>query len=256
MYKRPQSKNTSWEPVHRWYNKTVGTDGSFYHKEVVLPNTLRLLDIKAEDNILDLACGQGILERKLPKTVTYVGLDLSPGLIDQAQKQTKTTSHTFRLQDVSKPFNLKNQNFSKATIILGLQNLENPQALFDNAAKHLKKGGQFLIVINHPYFRIPRQSSWFVDPKNKLQSRLVSHYLSPLKIPINMNPSRGSSGKLTWSFHFSLQDYSSYLKKSGFQIETIEEWTSPKESQGKYKKMENHSRNEFPLFMAIVARKN
>jgi ubiquinone/menaquinone biosynthesis C-methylase UbiE len=255
MNNRSGQRDTSWQSVHRWYNKTVGSEGSFYHKEVVLPGTMRLLDIKPSDSILDLACGQGVLERKIPKVNTYVGLDLAPGLLDQAQKQAGTTKHTFKTQDVSKPFQLKGHIFTKATIILGLQNLESPKNLFINASKHLDKGGQFLIVINHPYFRIPRQTSWSIDPKNKLQSRLVSHYMSPLKIPINMNPSRGSQGKLTWSFHFSLQDYTKFLSESGFQIKLIEEWTSPKESQGKFRKMENHSRDEFPLFMAILAQK-
>jgi hypothetical protein len=43
------------------------------------------------------------------------------------------------------------------------------------------------------------------------------------------------------------------LKDAGFVIDTIEEWTSDKESEGRAGKMENRSRAEIPLFMAIKA---
>jgi hypothetical protein len=46
------------------------------------------------------------------------------------------------------------------------------------------------------------------------------------------------------------------LKDAGFVIEEIEEWTSDKESEGRAGRMENRSRNEIPLFMAIGAIKS
>lgn len=75
-----------------------------------------------------------------------------------------------------------------------------------------------------------------------------------MDIPINMNPSdRGS--EVTMSYHFPLSSYSKMLKDAGFVIELIEEWTSDKESQGKAARMENRSRSEIPLFLAIKAKK-
>jgi hypothetical protein len=43
------------------------------------------------------------------------------------------------------------------------------------------------------------------------------------------------------------------LKDAGFAIDVIEEWTSDKESEGRAARMENRSRSEFPLFLAIKA---
>jgi hypothetical protein len=45
------------------------------------------------------------------------------------------------------------------------------------------------------------------------------------------------------------------LIDNGFLIERIEEWVSPKKSEGGMAKVEDSARAEFPLFMAIVARK-
>jgi hypothetical protein len=76
-----------------------------------------------------------------------------------------------------------------------------------------------------------------------------------MKIPIQMHPGKGQSSSQTLSFHHSLSDYSRWLKEAGFTIDLIEEWCSNKVSEGRAAKMENRSRQEIPLFMAIVARK-
>lgn len=76
--------------------------------------------------------------------------------------------------------------------------------------------------------------------------------MSPMTIPINMNPSDKSS-EVTMSYHYPISAYSKMLNAAGFAIELIEEWTSDKESEGRAAKMENRSRAEIPLFMAILA---
>ena len=76
--------------------------------------------------------------------------------------------------------------------------------------------------------------------------------MSPMEIPINMNPSDRSS-PITMSYHYPLSDYSKMLKDAGFVIDLIEEWTSDKESEGRVARMENRSRAEIPLFIAIRA---
>ena len=135
-----------------------------------------------------------------------------------------------------------------------MQNIEVARNVIQNAANYLKKGGQLVIVLNHPCFRIPRQSGWRIDEKSKQQQRFVNRYLSALKIPIDMNPGQQAKDqKVTWSFHHSLQDYSQMLEEAGFLIKKIEEWASDKESVGKAAKMENRARAEIPLFMAILA---
>ena len=64
-----------------------------------------------------------------------------------------------------------------------------------------------------------------------------------------------SSSPITWTYHFPISMYTTWLHDVGFVIEMIEEWTSDKTSIGKAGKMENRSRSEFPLFLAIRAKK-
>lgn len=235
---------TSWQGVSKWYNKIVGEEGHYYHQHVVIPGVIRLLQIKNGDSLVDLACGNGVLRRNIKNNIEYLGVDISRNLIDEAKRMTREGK--FMVADVSKKIDY-NGDFDFATIILALQNIKDFGGVIKNAANLLKKNGKLIIVLNHPCFRIPRQSSWEIDKNNKLEYRRINRYMSPLEVPI------GVGGNITWSFHNPISAYFKELKENGFVIENLEEWTSDKTSMGGAKKMEDRARVEFPLFMTLVA---
>ncbi len=250
-----QSHSTSWQPVSKWYNKLVGDKGQYYHEHVVLPGVLRLLKLSDASRLLDIACGQGVLARSISPYVEYAGFDIADDLIATAKKMDKNPKHSFHKADATKQFPIGQRIFTHAACILAIQNIEFPETVIEQTARHLEIGGTFVLVLNHPAFRIPRQSSWGIDEASKLQYRRVNRYLSPLKIPITMHPGQKQSA-LTWSFHNPISYYTSLLTHHGFVIDALEEWASDKESQaGKSAKMENRSRAEIPLFLAIRAQK-
>jgi len=245
-----KKKDTSWERAGKWYGNLVGEKGHFYHQSVVIPKSLKLLDIKPESKLLDVGCGSGVLGRHIPAQVKYLGVDKAPSLIEQAKKIDGNMNHKYAVADVTE--SIPGDNFDRAVVILALQNIKEPEKTIENIAKKLIQGGKLLIVLNHPSFRIPRQSGWEIDKGSKTQYRRVNRYMNPLEIPVEMHPGK-RDGQLTWSYHHPLSDYSDYLYKSGFLIEKIEEWTSEKISKGSAAGMENRAREEFPMFMAILA---
>ena len=255
--KRPliKKETTSWESVGKWYQSIVGDDGHYYHKHVILPALLEHMQVnKIKDPlVLDLGCGPGVLARQLPSNTRYIGIDLSTSLVKSAKSQDKDPLHEYFLGDITKPLPIKTSECSHATIILALQNVEHPLLALKNAFKYLRPGGKLFVILNHPCFRVPRQSSWRVDEEQKIQYRRIDRYKSSLKIPIQAHPSKGESSATTWSFHHSLSTYSKWLKEAGFAIELIDEWCSNKVSTGKAAKMENRSREEIPLFLCLIA---
>ena len=88
-----------------------------------------------------------------------------------------------------------------------------------------------------------------------MQYRRVDRYMSSLTIPIQAHPSQGEKSVNTWTYHHNLSDYTKMLKEAGFVIESLDEWCSDKQSTGGKAKMENRSREEIPMFLAIIAKK-
>lgn len=246
--------NTSWDRAGEWYHKLVGEKGHYYHQHVILPNLLRLLNLQPRDSLLDIGCGQGILARAIPKNVTYLGVDASQAMIAHARSEEHNSDHRYLVADATQQIPHSSQQFNNAVMMLCLQNINNPVSTLTNTSTALKPSGKLVIILNHPYFRIPRQTSWGIDQVKKLQYRRVDRYLSPLRIPIDIHPGQPTH-RLVWDYHYSLSDYSKFLHQSGLSIELIEEWISDKQSVGPASKMENFARQEFPLFLAIVARK-
>lgn len=244
-------RNTSWQKVAPWYGKLTEGGGHYYHQHVVIPGVLKLLQLDSKSKLLDLACGSGVLAKALPGEVEYLGVDLADNLVKIAKKEDKNYKHSYLVADATKTLTIP-KDFTHAAVVLALQNMAWPGKAIKNSSDHLVPGGRLVIVLNHPAFRIPRQSSWEIDGAKKTQFRRVDRYMSPMEIPINMNPSDRNS-EVTWSYHFPIYMYSRMLKDAGFVIDLIEEWTSDKESEGRSARMENRSRSEFPLFMAISA---
>lgn len=245
------SKDTSWGKVANWYDKVVRDDDS-YQAQVILPNIIRILAPEKGKKILDLACGQGFFTHALAAKGAHVtGVDIGPELIDIARKHAGHNEEFY----VSPAENLPKfpeRSFDSAVCVLAIQNIERMAAAFKEVSKVLKDKGRFVIVLNHPVFRIPGKSSWGWDDKANSQYRRVDEYLTESRSAIDMHPGRADKKELTYSFHRSLQAYSKSLANAGFAIARIEEWTSHKESEkGPRKQAEDKARKEIPLFMCL-----
>jgi len=251
-------KNTSWSPVAKWYAGLVGDSGHYFHEHVILPSLKLLLDPKGGESVLDVGCGQGVYARTLAHNVDYTGIDSSKELIAEAKKLTlpaqagKNLKQVYYVADATKGLPVPEGTFDHAVCILAIQNMKDGASVISGIGSSLKDGGDVVIVMNHPSFRIPRQSSWGKDEAQKLEYRRVNRYLSPLEIPINAHPGLSDSA-MTWTYHQPLEYYIKALKSAGLLISDIEEWTSDKVSVGKSAKGENRARAEFPLFLAIRA---
>lgn len=248
-------KDTSWNSVASWYDELLKNDDS-YQAKVVLPNLLRVLDIKKGESIYDLACGQGYFSNIFAHMgANVVASDLSKNLIETAKKNSKEKIN-FYISPAHKAQFLKDNMIDTVVIVLAIQNIENAGDVFAECKRILKKGGRIVLVLNHPAFRVPQGSDWyFVDG---VQSRIVSQYLSPSKIYIDMTPGEKNPKKKikTISFHRSLQDYVKLFSKNGFAITRLEEWISHKQSQsGPRQLAEDKARKEIPMFMCLEIKK-
>ncbi len=242
--------DTSWEKSAAWYDRLIGEKGSDLYQQVVIPRSLSLLAPRRDEAVLDLGCGQGVFTRALAAAAARVtGIDAAPALIRKARAYPGPRC-AFLVRDAAALDGLG--PFDAVSAILCLQNIAHLAETAAAAAAVLKPGGRMVWTLNHPSFRIPRQSAWGFDQERKIQFRRLDAYSTPHSIPIVMHPGRPDSEQ-TVSFHRSLQDLLAAGFAAGLRLAALEEWHSHKQSQpGPRARAENRARAEFPLFLGLL----
>jgi ubiquinone/menaquinone biosynthesis C-methylase UbiE len=230
-------KETSWGSVSEWYNDLLNTSSDSYQKNVILPNLLRLVDPKKNLTILDLACGQGYFSHAFAKKgAEVIGSDISKELIELANKvndgNKSPNKPKFYISPADNISFIKDSSIDTVTIVLALQNIENLADTIKECSRVLKNGGKLFIVLNHPAFRIPENSSWQWDEINNKQYRRIDSYMSDRSTKIDMTPGENDvyKKKFTVTFHRPLQSYFKALNKSGLNVLRLEEWISHKKA--------------------------
>jgi ubiquinone/menaquinone biosynthesis C-methylase UbiE len=251
----PGRQKTDWGGVADWYDKLVGESGSEYHREVVLPGVMRLLNPQPGQPIVDVACGQGVLCRLLhERGAVATGVDAARQLIDAARERSDPAIK-FRVGDARELGLLPADHFDAAACVLAIQNIHPIQPVFTGVARALKGGGKFVVVMMHPAFRGPKETSWGWDDAQKVQYRRVDRYLVPRKTPIVAHPGK-TPDLYTWSFHKPLESYVRAARNAGLLIDALEEWPSHKTStSGPRAAAEIQARKEIPMFLALRALK-
>jgi ubiquinone/menaquinone biosynthesis C-methylase UbiE len=246
-------RDTGWGGVADWYDSHLQS-GNSYHETLVWPNLIRLLGGVKGKKILDLACGTGFFAHKLAELGAEVtGVDISPELIDKAKFGCPTAK--FFVTPADDLSVLGDTKFDHIINILAIDNIAEVGEMLQECSRVLDKGSKMHVVLNHPAFRNPSNSSWGYDERKHIQYRRLDKYMSESRVKIAMQPGKEAEGKIgqsTTTFHRPLQAYFRLFKEAGFAVSNLEEWCSNKVSEkGPRQKAEDQARKEFPLFLYL-----
>lgn len=244
-----------WDHVASWYDRLVGDEGSDYHQQVIIPAALRLLAPRPGERFLDVCCGQGVFCRALlQQGAGFVhGVDASALLIEAAQRRGGGVEYT--VADARRLGPLADGSYDGASCLMALQDLDDMGSVCSGMAAALRPGGRAVLILMHPCFRIPRQSSWGWDEAHKTQYRRIDRYATPQQIPISTRP--GAAPDLHTTFHHRpLRDYVNALGEAGLPTIAADELLSHRRSSsGGKARGENRAAAEIPVFLALLCRR-
>lgn len=146
-----------WDRNADFWDENMG-EGNAFHKLLIEPSQLRLLDLEGGETILDVACGNGQFARKMAELGgMVVAVDASQKMIEKAR--ARSTDYQGRIDyrvmdctDGERLLSLGQRRFDRVVCTMALMDISEIRPLISAAAMLLKPSGQFVFSICHPCF--------------------------------------------------------------------------------------------------------
>jgi 2-polyprenyl-3-methyl-5-hydroxy-6-metoxy-1,4-benzoquinol methylase len=216
-----------WNANAEFWDSRMG-EGNDFHKILIEPLQLKLLNIQAGQKILDIACGNGQFARKMAELGAKVtALDFSEKFISIARVKSSPDIE-YRVIDAASESGLASLarlSFDSVVCTMALMDMENIQILIKHLPKLLKREGVFVFSILHPCFNsgenvlVHERDDIGGEVKNKYAVK-ISHYLvEKRELGIGMV----GQPKPQYYFHRPVSTILKYFFENGFVLDAFEE---------------------------------
>lgn len=148
-----------WNRKAAYWDEYMG-EGNAWHLQLISPAVERLLAPQPGESILDVACGNGMLARRLAVLgARVVACDFSSVFIERARARSAEFAGRIDYAEVDATnqdqlLQLGEKRFDGATCTQGLMDMPVIEPLFEAITRLLKPGGRFVITVPHPCFNI------------------------------------------------------------------------------------------------------
>lgn len=162
MFCTHQESLQAWESNADCWDNRMGDDSNYFYRELVRPNTEKLLEICPGDFVLDIACGTGNFSQRLAHLgASVVAFDFSPKMIEHAQRRRSDVLDNviFCVCDATDLEQLmllkKDRPYNKAVSNMAIMDISQIEPLFNSLSKLLSDNGIFVFTTHHPCFTHP-----------------------------------------------------------------------------------------------------
>jgi 2-polyprenyl-3-methyl-5-hydroxy-6-metoxy-1,4-benzoquinol methylase len=145
-----------WETNASFWDKRMGAEGNEWHRMLVEPATLRLLNLKKGERVLDIGCGNGQLARRMVQLgVRVIAFDFCVPFIKIAKSRKYGKKIDYRTIDATKQrdlLSLGKHAYDAAVCTMALMDMANIEPLLTVLPSLLKAEGRFVFSVMHPCF--------------------------------------------------------------------------------------------------------
>jgi 2-polyprenyl-3-methyl-5-hydroxy-6-metoxy-1,4-benzoquinol methylase len=99
-----ESVRRAWDTIAGWWDEKIGPEGNTFHRTLIEPTTLEPLELREEDEVLEIACGNGAFARRMAaEGARVLATDFSAEFLDRAREHRAEHSHRieYRLVDAT-----------------------------------------------------------------------------------------------------------------------------------------------------------
>lgn len=147
-----------WNQNAAYWDEYMGPEGNTFHRHLVSPAAERLLGIRPDEEVLEVACGAGLFARRLGELGARVlATDFSEVFIERARIRCRDFADKIELRvldatDESSLRALGNNRFDAVVSNMALMDIADIRPLADSLPHLLKPSGRFVFTTCHPCF--------------------------------------------------------------------------------------------------------
>lgn len=220
-----------WERKARFWDERMG-EGNRFQEVLVGPASEDLLGVRPGELVLDLACGNGVMSRRLARLgATVVGTDFSPTLLERAR--ARTTEHADRVEyvladatDEAQLLALGEARFDGAVCNMALHDIADIGPLMRTLPRLLKPAGRFVFSVPHPAFNFPLGSKAALEEEDRDGDLVEVRYIKVsnyLRVPPAKGAGMPGEPAPHYYFHRPLHALLGACFGGGFALDGLEE---------------------------------
>jgi ubiquinone/menaquinone biosynthesis C-methylase UbiE len=250
---------TAWDTMATWLDQKHQDDGDLWHRALIDPSVFRLLGSVRGRRVLELACGNGYLARKLARLGAEVtAVDASPALIGLAKRRGahQQLNIAYHVADAARMNMLPDRSFDVVVCNMALMNIEDAAGAIREVARVLRPMGRLIASLSHPCFDVPNASAWMVERADFETTvwRKIRRYRDVFQGSILWQLAGPHGLHRTPAFHRPLSWYFRALRDAGLVVAMLEEPTPNEECMAKDSQAEWIA--QIPLHVVLEARKD
>lgn len=219
-----------WDKNATFWDQKMG-EGNQFQRVLVGPSAERLLAIQPGDQILEIACGNGVFARRMAQLGAQVlATDFSPTFIEKARQRSQEYGSRIEYQvldatDRDAIRALGSERFDKVVCNMALMDMVEIEPLFQSLPELLKPGGSFVFTMMHPSFNNSYCSH--LAEREDREGKLVTTYAVKVTGYSYPRTSRGlgiiGQPEPHYYFHRPLSQILTIAFCSGFVMDGMEE---------------------------------
>lgn len=252
----------AWDTNASFWDERMG-EGNAFHLALVEPSVLSLLDLKRDERVLEIACGNGQFARKLTSLgARVVATDFSAPMIERAQAHTEehNAQVEYRVLDATNPTELRALGegaFDAVVCNMAIMDMLDIAPLFQTMPYLLKRGGRFVFATMHPCFN--SNNPMFVAEMKEENGTVTEAYALKLTRYLESKTYRGlamfGQPAVQFYFHRPLNELLGQAFQAGLVMDGLLEPRLPHDqSSPRWSSWLNY--HEFPPVLAARLRPN
>jgi SAM-dependent methyltransferase len=219
-----------WDEKAAFWDERMG-EGNAFQRVLVGPAAERLLALRPDELVLDVACGNGVFARRLAELgARVVATDFSARFLELAR--ARSTDHADRIEyrqvdatDEEQLLALGPGRFDAAVCNQALMDMPMIEPLFRALANLITPSGRVVFAVPHPAFN-SLGCRWGLESEVRdgqlVQTRHVT-VVNYLNVPPGKGPGMPDEPAPHWYFHRPLNVLLGACFAAGFVLDGLEE---------------------------------